>query len=1244
MPQAAAAAVAVIVSVGKYVAGSFAAVSAGTATAAQIATVVGSQIALSVGAQLLLAPKVGGYGGSPSEWRADPDAGLPFVLGEFGIAGNIVYREAYGPDNRFQSLVSVYTANGPVHEWGAFTADDIGLTFGANDAAVTGPDLWQGNVYRQLRDGTASDTALSSPAGLEGGASLPGWGAAYRLPGLASSMITLRGDNKNKRFPTGEPSPFQRLKAPKYSYDPRLDSTYPGGDGPHRRDNKASWSYSDDPYILGLNFELGYWTGNGFGLGKLIGGSGKTFENIDVASYVEGANIAQANGWRVGGMFRSTDNKHEVHRAILQAGGGIYANPNGKTGCVCRGAVRASLLNVTYADIAGDIELSADIPFTDKINSVIPRAPLPAFKYEMDALAEVVVPDFVSADGGLRQRRVDFPMVPGNVQAAQLAAYAIVNSRERVSGRVPMQPWMRELRPGDCFTFQTPGLNLDGVKVMVLDREWNPDSQIITITFQSETDSKHAFALGLDPDPPEPSGLTVPDTFEVPAPDGTQWAATGGVIGTPGGVTQPGIDLVGGNEPNMVTGVWIEYRRGTSSDWATWFKGEAGEADYSIAGLVAGATDYYVSIRYANQLGVWNDDADRLILGPLTVGDLVSSDAIGPSQAIADARDRIAAVKETLAEAIDAANEALGGVEGLTQEEAVEQGYEILRQSGVQNLIIMSGDEAGEILWRQREEETDLSFAPHDGWNGMYAEREAAEAGETIVLYLADKDGSLLTIPWSPKGRGQVAVHTALEGLAVDPVVRVLAFDADGAPLDPVELDEDLNEDGSRYGGLIEPLGHADGPVLPAQTRRIGLEVEVAASGAGLFGIELSRPLIGMATPTQQDVEPWQPSSREAVRRLTEQKFADAERTRSQIQAEFIGREAQTSAGIAIEASADAAIVAASASAASADAQADAMAALIATDTLVSEVTTLSFATADAQADASDALIASGDNATAITNLSLDLADTTTTANSALSASGDNATAITNLSLDLGDAEATLAVLASAYLDESGDPRALFAVELDVNGNVAGLFGYASGTSTGWVFLGDTFEIRTASGTVAPFSVIGDTVKMLNVEVDTMAADSIETGWFKTNVITDSSFEEVLVEGSTGGLAISGSGQTLVYTTWDKRFADTTLEVSYMAHLRVATNDNTATVRLFISELDLDGNPFGGAASRTIGEFRVTNGTTIPVSGRFFITGLPKRHSRWALRSTLVTTSPAGEATVLTRSIQLREHLTEIPA
>lgn len=651
------AAVSAIVAVGKYVAGSFAAVSAGTATTAQIATVIGANVALSVGGQLLLAPRVNGYGGSPSEWRADPDAGLPFVLGEFGLAGNIVYREAYGPDNRFQSLVTVYTANGPVHEWGAFTADDIALTFGANDAAVTGPSLWQGNVYRQLRDGTASDAALSSPAGLEGGASLPGWGAAYRLPGLASSMITMRGDKKNKRFPSGEISPFQRLKAPKWSYDPRLDSTYPGGSGSHRRNDRTSWGYSDNPYILDLNFALGYWTGNGgFGDGKLIGGFGNDWDNVDVASYVEGANIADANGWRVGGMFRSTDSKHEVHRAILQAGGGIYANPNGKTGCVCRGAVRASLLDVTYADIAGDIELSADIPFTDKINSVIPRAPLPAFKFELDALQEVVVDDYVTADGGLRQRRVDMPMVPDPVQAAQLAAYAIVNSRERVSGRVPMMPWMRELRPGDCFTFQTPGLNLDGVKVMVLDREWDADRQIITITFQSETDSKHAFALGQDPDPPAPTGLTVGNPFEVPAPDGTQWTATGGVIGTPGGVTQPGIDLVGGNEPNMVSGVWIEYRRGTSGDWTTWFKGEAGEADYQIAGLVAGADDYYVSIRYANQLGVWNEDDDRLIIGPLTTGSLTSGDtlAVGgraASQLLAEIDEALEDAETALADA-----------------------------------------------------------------------------------------------------------------------------------------------------------------------------------------------------------------------------------------------------------------------------------------------------------------------------------------------------------------------------------------------------------------------------------------------------------------------------------------------------------------------------------------------------------------------------------------------------------------
>ncbi len=613
------ASVAAVVTAAKYIGASFAAVSAGTATTAQVATVIATQVtastALTAAANALYSPKLGG--GSPSEWVADGQAGVPFVVGRMGVAGNIVYRKEYGRDNRYQSIVTVYSGAGPIDGYETFTADGVALNFGTNGVATNGGNL-ANNFWMQRRLGAQPDTALSSPSGLDNGATLPGWGASHRLSGFACSMITLRQDSKFATYPAGEPQPMQVLRGIRV-YDPRQDSTYPGGSGSQRLVNRATWGYTTNPIIHALNWTLGYRHN-----GKLVGGIGADIGSIDVAAYVSCANVADANGWTIAGRFSSLDDKHNVLVAMLQAGGAMYSERAGRISCVTRGAPRTSIASISVADTAGPVEITSATPLRNRLNTVYPRCIQESFNWEVTQLAPVIVSDFVTADGGQREREIEYPFVTNSVQASQLAAFDIVDSREGIAGVIPLKPYMRELRPGDAFTIDEPGFLLDGQKCLVLDTAYDPGSDVVRVTFRAETDQKYPFALGLDPTPPSPPALTPGSPYIAPTPDPSEWVADGGEQEASDGSKRPVIIIGGDLDAANINAVWIEYRETGQTDWTTWgiFHPEA--VDYTITGIKPN-TAYEVSVRYQNAFGVWGE---RIILGPFTTGGEVASDAL----------------------------------------------------------------------------------------------------------------------------------------------------------------------------------------------------------------------------------------------------------------------------------------------------------------------------------------------------------------------------------------------------------------------------------------------------------------------------------------------------------------------------------------------------------------------------------------------------------------------------------------
>lgn len=566
-----------------------------------------------------LQPQVGA-GGRTDEWSLSPDGPIPFAAGRVGVPGSVVYRKTFGPDLMYYGIPSVLSGAGPIDGFESFLADDESVSFDGTGKAIT--SQYAGELWFMTRLGAQPDTALPSPTGLKNSASLTGWTSAHKLSGMASYMIVMGENSKGTAFPTGEIKPMVTFRGLK-GWDPRLDSTYPGGSGSCRLNDPATWVYLTRPSLWALKWAIGLWAGpTGKGAPQVdyqVGGIGAKLSGIDVAAFVAAANVEEALGWTVAGYPNTDDGKAAVLDAFLQAGGATYTQRAGKISCIQRAAPRTSVVTISAADTAGPIEIDTSASRIDRINTIRPRFWSEPHRWQMTALdEEVTATAWRTEDGGIRSRGIDYPYVSNAVQAAQLAALQIAHTREGIAGVVPLKPHLQRIKPGDAFTITEAGFVLNGLKCLCLNTDYDPATGVVRVTFVSETDGKYDFALGLTPDPPAPPSLDPVDSTYVSPPGSGDWALTAEDF-TDGGVTIPALVFAGEVDNATAEAVFFEFRpAGVGAAWAgAGVEGPTVERK-EVTGLTPG-TSYEGAVSYRRG----NNVSARLVLGPVTAGGLV---------------------------------------------------------------------------------------------------------------------------------------------------------------------------------------------------------------------------------------------------------------------------------------------------------------------------------------------------------------------------------------------------------------------------------------------------------------------------------------------------------------------------------------------------------------------------------------------------------------------------------------------
>ncbi len=550
--------------------------------------------------------------GQQLQQKLDPQAPVPIAFGRTATGGYITWRGTWGKKNALYGIVTVLSAGGPIQGIESYRAGDypIGFNFSPSTMLATcinvggysgKSKLYKGKLRQRWVPGNAP--ANTTPASLTG-YPIP----AGSMSGLAHAITSF--EYETDAFPQGLPASLWTLNGVKL-YDPRKDSTYPGGSGAQRVDQPATWTFNENPYLAALQWTLGRYEN-----GKRVYGIGARWSEVDVASFVNGANVADANGWKVGGVVSTSDDKYSVLASLLTCGSGVPVARGAQIACSVN-APKTAVLSLTKEDIIGEVEISSTTSWRDRQNTIIPRYREESQNWEIISGERLSAATYVAEDGGeTKTVEIEFPLVQQAKQAHQLAAYELVNSREFLTFTVNAKMRLIAARVGDAIMVNVPQIAASSTKCTVAGREFNPSDLSVTLTLKSETDAKHAYALGQTQVAPPSPKLDGYDPSNPEAPASTAWAITATAIKNDT-VTLPAIVVTGAaDDPNAAT-VIFEYRPLGSSEWLNGGEYPRTTNRVELTSVTTG-TAYEVAVSYRTNLNVIGE---RLILGA-TAGDM----------------------------------------------------------------------------------------------------------------------------------------------------------------------------------------------------------------------------------------------------------------------------------------------------------------------------------------------------------------------------------------------------------------------------------------------------------------------------------------------------------------------------------------------------------------------------------------------------------------------------------------------
>lgn len=196
------------------------------------------------------------------------------------------------------------------------------------------------------------------------------WTSDHRARGNAYTLGRFRQvDDVTEEVWAGVPATLQARVRGKLVYDPRLDSTQPGGSGSHRVNTPSTWEYSNNNVLCTRD----YMVDAKLGMGKRC-----DYTMFDYAHIAEQADICDASVDVPGGTqaryscngVLSCGSSHEENLTALYASmNGRPAFKNGKH-YIYAGAWETPIATLTERHLAGDLDFRKAPDSDDRFNQV----------------------------------------------------------------------------------------------------------------------------------------------------------------------------------------------------------------------------------------------------------------------------------------------------------------------------------------------------------------------------------------------------------------------------------------------------------------------------------------------------------------------------------------------------------------------------------------------------------------------------------------------------------------------------------------------------------------------------------------------------------------------------------------------------------------------------------------------------------------------------------------------------------
>ncbi len=445
-------------------------------------TMAGIATGLSMVSGALFGPKTPKSQLSRLNISLDPNTPRKAVMGTTAMPLDLRYHEASGANQDFIDYIIAVAAHKVA------SIDEIWFEEKLAWSSATGVSAtYAGYLTVATRtEGTAAN-AITINAGTV-------WDASCRLTGCAYVYLRIKRTGNTKRTESplvqGLPSRITIIGEGAPLYDPRLDSTVPGGSGSHRANNQATWgTYAgaddyDNPALQLLWFLLG-WKING----KLSIGAGVPPERIDLESFITAANICDeditlATGgtqkrYRTSGTASDEDDRMEAINTFLACMNGTLRDNGGKlTLALLKNDLADPVLDFTDGDFLGEFAWDQTGGGLSQGHNVIRGRYVDPSNNSLYQLAEYPEVSLPSPDGIERVMTFDLPFVEDGRRAQRLAKQVL--QRHQFRGQLTAEFSAKALGcdVGDIVQVSLEALGFNNKPFRVISKEIRPDGRV----------------------------------------------------------------------------------------------------------------------------------------------------------------------------------------------------------------------------------------------------------------------------------------------------------------------------------------------------------------------------------------------------------------------------------------------------------------------------------------------------------------------------------------------------------------------------------------------------------------------------------------------------------------------------------------------------------------------------------------------------------------------------------------------